>query len=288
MKIENITQLGHYQTVYISPHLDDVGFSCPGLILQEQQTPLSITIFSDSEFEKRKKIFLKRQKEEQVAAEHGKFDFLLAGFCDLRKTKTVSYDGLIWSDVEEKLVDEVSHFLKTVAEQTNAKKFVAPLGVGRHVDHRICYEAVCRVSKNLPYVEVWFYEDRPYAFPPQATEVRLNELCYNVPVDYELFIEELLQTHYLAGKNSDHKLRCWQQHIAEVCKNTCDRNIYKMNCVNYDNHDQIWRIVSSYASQIKFFIGDKEKFIEECQKFARHCGEEHLYIERYWKLFEHS
>lgn len=48
---------------------------------------------------------------------------------------------------------------------------LAPLGVGRHVDHRVVFEAARRV-----FPDARFYEDRPYAYEAGATAQRLAEL----------------------------------------------------------------------------------------------------------------
>lgn len=279
-------QLSHYHTVYISPHLDDVAFSCAGSLLLEEQKSLSITIFSDAAFEKKKEVFRQRQQEESVAARNGNYDFLLAGFHDLRPTKKVNYFGLIWGEMETHLISEVYEYLKKVIEQTQAKKVIAPLGVGRHVDHRICYEAICQLHTHYPELEIWFYEDRPYSFPPQSTEVRLVELGYLVDVDYEMYLENLFSVRYLSNaKNIEKRLARCREHVDEISAKTIDKKICETQYIANDNLAQIWNIVSSYSSQIKFFIGSEQEFATECANVTKRYHQAGKYVERRWKLF---
>ena len=278
--------LSHYHTLYISPHLDDVAFSCAGSLLLEEQKPLSITIFSDAEPQNKKETFRQRQHEESIAASRGNYDFLFAGFHDLRRTKKVNYFGLIWGEMEEHLITAVYEYLKKIIEQTQAKKVIAPLGVGRHVDHRICYEAICKLHVNFPKHDIWFYEDRPYSFPPQSTEVRLAELGYLVDVDYEMYLKNLFNVRYLSNaKNIEKRLARCREHVDKVSHTTANKKIRETQYIVHHDLPSIWNIVSSYASQIKFFIGSEQEFATECQNVATRYEQNVPYVERRWKLF---
>ncbi|BBM85881.1 PIG-L deacetylase family protein [Candidatus Uabimicrobium amorphum] len=279
-----MSELSNYHTVYISPHLDDVAFSCAGSLLLEEQKPLSITIFSDAEPENKKQAFVKRQQEESVAAVRGNYDFLFAGFNDLRNTKNARYFGLIWGEMEPHLITSVYEYLQKIVEQTQAKKLIAPLGVGRHVDHRICYEAVCKLHSNYPELEIWFYEDRPYSFPVYSTEVRLVELGYSVDVDYGMYLESLSKVRYMSHRNNEKKLARCRQHVEEISALSNHKEVREVQYITNHNLPQIWNIVSAYASQVKFFIGNEQQFAAECQNVALRYNKE-KYAERRWRLF---
>jgi len=56
-----------------------------------------------------------------------------------------------------------------------------PLAVGGHVDHRLVHEAGYHAMPEAPGREVFFYEDRPYAFLPGAVWMRLGQLGARLP-----------------------------------------------------------------------------------------------------------
>ena len=74
-------------------------------------------------------------------------------------------------DAETRL--KVSQSILDLARETGAERVFLPLGVGGHVDHRLCHDFSAELNAaNYP---VYFYEDFPYAATAGALERRLIE-----------------------------------------------------------------------------------------------------------------
>lgn len=62
--------------------------------------------------------------------------------------------------------------VRRIVDAARPRRVYAPLGVGEHVDHRLTHNAAC----GLRDVDLWFYEDRPYALVSHAVALRLHAL----------------------------------------------------------------------------------------------------------------
>jgi hypothetical protein len=80
----------------------------------------------------------------------------------------------------------LAEILDRVVLQAQARHIYLPLGVGGHVDHLIVQEVGAQVIPESPGREVFFYEDRPYAFLPGAIWIRLGKLGARLPPAAEL------------------------------------------------------------------------------------------------------
>lgn len=76
---------------------------------------------------------------------------------------------------DEPLIQQVANDLLAVWRRTAGAIVYLPLGIGGHVDHRICHAA--GASLEAAGVPVRYYEDFPYAAIPGLVSARLAELA---------------------------------------------------------------------------------------------------------------
>lgn len=161
--------------LYVSPHLDDVVFSCAGSLLSRAAKGERIavcTVFSSGVPDRR---YASRRADDATALNALGAEAVYLGFLDApaRTGKRPSFDSLVFgADVMPALVNAVATAIKRVADRVEAHEVWLPLAVGGHVDHRTVHEAHAALGGR-----VRFYEERPYAFVPALRWLRELEVC---------------------------------------------------------------------------------------------------------------
>ena len=162
--------------IFLSPHLDDVVFSCSGLI----QTVLArggqvqiATVFS--------RTLNQERIEEDVRAcaylnvEHQHLEFLDAPI--RRQQPEVLFQDL---EFEKPTIDALTAAFTNLQNTYPNSLFVAPLGVGWHVDHLVVHEAA---RAALPPEQLWYYEDAPYRYVSGQTVLRMSKASVQQVLD---------------------------------------------------------------------------------------------------------
>ena len=181
-----------YDAIFLSPHFDDAVLSAGGQIIQlkkRKKRSLIITFFSNGDdnitssdavrflknsgTEQSSTLFQKRQKEDILSGHTLQADILHLNFTDaLFRSKPAtlhlhtpiypSFDTLFSgtiADLDQKLKTEIVRELENLKKQVKSNtEIYAPLGVGKHVDHLLCFEAALQVFDK----RVVFWEDVPY------------------------------------------------------------------------------------------------------------------------------
>ena len=166
--------------LFISPHLDDVAFSCGGTLaklLRANRTAIVCTIFTASVDDPRG-FALRCQTDKGLApgidymllrrAEDAEFARAIGGanLCHLafREAPHRGYESAAELFAGERTDDEVwreiADELKRLARESNPRIVFAPQGLGNHVDHLQTIRAVCAADFRAPVV---WYRDTPYA-----------------------------------------------------------------------------------------------------------------------------
>lgn len=173
--------------LYLSPHLDDVVFSCSGHLRSEMEKgnkTIVATIFTKGDHDHRK-------EEDKNAltlcgAEYIWLDKLDAPF---RNQYYNSFERLIFGNTKNESID-----LEPLIRKIQPDQVIAPLAVGTHIDHRIVFDA----CKKLTDVDLLFYADRPYSLIKGATELRLHTLGYQTSlIPFEQFWDNYLEAKYV-------------------------------------------------------------------------------------------
>jgi len=178
-----------YDAIYLSPHLDDATLSCGGQIHRQTaagQSVLIVTVMAGDppaqafssfahslheQWQLTQEAVAARRAEDEVAcrilgAEH---HHGLVPDCIYRldpETETVLYED--WPAVIGPIHDADQALIKTLTQQFRelppAKRIIAPLAAGRHVDHRIVRLAA-EASLGLDLI---YFEDYPYVRDSEA------------------------------------------------------------------------------------------------------------------------
>jgi LmbE family N-acetylglucosaminyl deacetylase len=178
--------------ICLSPHLDDAVLSVGAFLAETRlggESVLVLNLFTESTmgfsagpFRFRARALAAERMTEEARAmgvlgvEYRNLGFLDAPFRDRRYR---AYHRLLgplpsWEQSETDVLARVSAF----ARERGATRFLAPLGVGGHVDHQIAH----RVGRALESeFSVAYYEDMPYSLVPYALSRRLRELDVPLP-----------------------------------------------------------------------------------------------------------
>ncbi|MDQ3692026.1 MAG: PIG-L family deacetylase [Chloroflexota bacterium] len=184
---------------FLSPHYDDIALSCGGMVAllagagirprisvafgaaPDPNQPLSS--FAAAMHETwglaAADVIARRRQEEAAAAE-----LLGATSASLSLTDAI-YRGSWYQDDaallgtvpadEAPLAGQITRELLDAAGHDRAARFYAPLGIGGHVDHQICFAAGVELASAGR--DVWFYEDLPYALQLRARATRLQRIA---------------------------------------------------------------------------------------------------------------
>jgi LmbE family N-acetylglucosaminyl deacetylase len=181
------------RALFVSPHFDDVAFSCGGTVAKVATAgdrPLVVTVFTSAPGSTHRpsslaqafhtssgvgpndtaRLWMLRRNEDQRAlSQLGALPRWL-DHCDAIYRPYRSEQelfGTIHPDDAElvaRLTDQITSLWRLTAHAI----VYLPLAVGRHVDHQICFglaEPLMRLG-----AEVWHYEDFPYAAVPGALD----------------------------------------------------------------------------------------------------------------------
>ena len=164
-------------SLYVSPHADDVLLSCPARILSEARRGLKlvvVTLFGEAgEWPKVGAL-------EGASVQHVALRFPEARRRDVRYTSFREVtEGEVASD--DPSLAEAAEVLTDLAHRTRASQVYVPLAVGSHLDHRIAHEASLRAFRSGDGRNVFLYEERPEALVRGAVRVRLGQVGARLP-----------------------------------------------------------------------------------------------------------
>ncbi|KAJ6441064.1 hypothetical protein O9K51_06858 [Purpureocillium lavendulum] len=177
--------------IFLSPHPDDVAYSCFGSIAHppppRADGTLIVTVFSVSKTaaalpEEQKNpdtVTSLRKSEDEAFAKAQGCQIAMLGFPDsaMRDEPNGGGPAAISEATKHPLFNEVkSAIAKTIAPAIGRASIYIPLGILGHVDHRMVRDAVQQIAaeSNVPGAlpGLIYYEDLPYAAFATATDIR--------------------------------------------------------------------------------------------------------------------
>ncbi len=169
--------------VFISPHLDDIAYSCYGAINNVSFPKLCMVVFSKScyafnkvNLEKKDEISAMRLKEEKRFLESLQTELLNLGYDD--------------SSARSKLEIDTASINKDIRAQLlsiGPSSLYAPAGIGWHYDHIIIRNTVLSFWKEFhSSYSLYLYEDLPYACAYSKEEYikELNKISHDNSVSF--------------------------------------------------------------------------------------------------------
>jgi LmbE family N-acetylglucosaminyl deacetylase len=201
--IDDITT--SHRHIFLSPHLDDVVYSCGGTLgvqVSSGLRPLVITIFSglppkgtnlspfalqlhrkwgaDLNKEPGQIVELRRQ-EDAAALDYLQVDYLWLDFPEAiyrgNPAQYTSKEQIIGGDIhpaDQSIDQQLAELLLNLQSRLPDTVWYAPLGIGRHVDHQLVCSAADRLIQRG--AKVYFYEDFPYVTRDDTLQTRTEEL----------------------------------------------------------------------------------------------------------------
>lgn len=237
-----------YDTIYLSPHLDDVALSCGGQVymLGEIERPVLIVTVMAGEppglatsnyaqalhdrWQLQIDVVARRRAEDIRAcqilgADHLYWDIPDCIYRSHNETGDSLYisDRDIFGDVhpsEAELAIVLSNRIQSLPAH---KRLIVPLGVGNHVDHQITRLAAEQAGPN----RLVYYEDYPYAADPsaldavtqtdcaswQATMIPLSEAAIMNKIEAIAAFESQLSTFYQNRADMERAVRQYHRSI---------------------------------------------------------------------------
>lgn len=167
-------------SLYVSPHGDDVLLSCAARLLSELERGLRVTVVT---------VFGAGGGSRHASADAA-FDRLGVRRLGLglpeasgRQASYAAFEALTAQSHpdDDRVAGVAAEALADLGHRSRARQVYVPLGVGGHVDHRLCHEAALRSFESGEGRNVFLYEDRPEAFVRGAVRMRLGHLGARLP-----------------------------------------------------------------------------------------------------------
>ncbi|GCD32758.1 2'-N-acetylparomamine deacetylase [Streptomyces chrestomyceticus JCM 4735] len=181
-----IEELRDHTTLWISPHPDDVAYSCGGVLAAcaGSAPGLLLTVFTRSAWALPKRLRAagpkvisarRAQEERRYCRARGLARYVPLGFDDASLRGYDDDTELTADPAADPLRDRIAEAVAEAVAELRPTLVLAPAAVGGHVDHRLVHEAVRRSAGDG--VRRLYYEDLPYAahHPRAATEKALGE-----------------------------------------------------------------------------------------------------------------
>ncbi|MCJ7715175.1 MAG: PIG-L family deacetylase [Anaerolineales bacterium] len=177
--------------IYLSPHLDDVIYSCGGLIWEQTRSRLGVEIWTicAADFPPRPfssfaetlhgnwglgedAVKIRKQEDRKASQIVGAGSHYLKYLdCIYRKSDSGKYfyqsEGDLFGGLDPGEADLISTLVDDLKDQLSADvQVVAPLGIGNHVDHELVRKAASRLG-----IPLFYYADYPYARESGGKEI---------------------------------------------------------------------------------------------------------------------
>ncbi len=177
--------------IYLSPHLDDVIFSCGGLIWEQTNSGQDVeiwTIFAadapidplslfaetlhDNWGLEENAVKIRREEDQKSSKIVGAAPHYLSYLdCIYRKSDSGNYyyqsDNDLFGGLDPGEVDLITALTDDLKDQLPADaQIVVPLSIGNHVDHEVTRKAASRLE-----IPLFFYADYPYARDADGKEI---------------------------------------------------------------------------------------------------------------------
>ena len=183
---DHLAAMAHAGLVVVSPHFDDACFSVGGLLHVAGSGEL-VNVFNRSTYLARPPAHLSGPvTEEEVARLRDAEDQAFAQRCDLRRTALGGAEPgffdrrpnaleFVAQDIDA-MQAPLMDALRARAPATDRRAYLlAPMAVGRHVNHHAVHAIVARQREALAqHFHLCFYEDLPYANDPLQRSARVR------------------------------------------------------------------------------------------------------------------
>jgi hypothetical protein len=169
-----------YDSVYISPHIDDAVFSCGGSManrIAHGERVLVASLFTRGQD--------RRVEEERRVSELAGYDASLLNFRDAPQ-RSLRYRVDVHAkptNRDDKVCAALVDALRELLNSFEYDRCYVPLAVGGHVDHFLA----CRACKEVvPLGKRIYYEEMPYCLVSQQVNARLDQIGCGIETRHSL------------------------------------------------------------------------------------------------------
>lgn len=181
------------KALFLEPHYGDIAWSCSGLVAQNRQDPIIVSIFPPKRKYYRiqfKGIKYRRKKREEV-----KFANILGVEIIYLKFKSAFLRGRhledlfdkILNPVEEEQVLQLREYISELIKKEDISELYCPMAQRNQIDHLIVKKAVAGLNK-IDF-DIYYYEDFPN-FMPESRKLQVSTALKAIKVDISDVIEE--------------------------------------------------------------------------------------------------
>lgn len=168
---------GPCDSLYLCPHGDDVLLACAARLLTEVRSGARVVmqvLFGGPEAESAWKAAVSGFPE--LCSVDVTYAAMSAA--STRDPHYSEFSSLLGEhrEADQAALGRAVEVLNDLRFRLRPQHVYIPLGLGGHVDHRLCYEAGLRVFESGEGRNVFLYEERPEAFVPGAARLRLAQL----------------------------------------------------------------------------------------------------------------
>jgi len=283
--------------LFLSPHLDDAVFSCPGRILTEVRRGARVivaTLFSHcGRHTASRPEYRNRRQEDCRALRLLGAERMWLGLPDapFRAPYYQSFRTIIFgqSPSDHHWLAKIQERLTSLIADLRPRRIYAPLGVGHHIDHRLTFRAAAASCERRKII---FYEERPYALLPHAVAWRLAQLGSpaNQTDRHSLdaaYWRSLLRATYVRSYLPSGPER--RRTREEMSNATAEPGIAK---ARWRSETQAWSgsdlatltaAIFAYQSQAPSFLGPRESYVRSARRHARSLGFQSDWAETIWR-----
>lgn len=298
-----------YHSIFISPHIDDVIFSCGGTVAEISKTKPVLVIYVFSDYGKN--TFQRKLEEEKVAKSFG-YETLFLDLPDFPKRNRfgffpLSYHRFFQKEKDQQWLRKLIDLLKATLDSIEYDQIYFPLASGMHLDHEICFRAGV---ENVYSVSPLFYEDLPYSFIPGLLEHRLHRLSReNILIDQDFDSRSHKECKNLSDSISDYLLgdpfftRTGLIHMRSILKfvlKPCLKNRFnkiekRKKDFQFEFQPTFFEIketfdlkltgISHYQSQVGYFFNSLQEMKKQYKGFhSKIINSKENFFERFWSI----
>ena len=167
-------------SLYVSPHGDDVLLSCAARLLSDVAQGLRVTVATVFAAAGGKAYFAADAAFDRLGVRRLRLELPEAS---RRQDSYAAFEALTdhGHPDDAGVLDVAAETLADLGHRSRARQIYIPLGVGSHVDHRLANEASLRAFESGDGRNVYLYEDRPEAFVRGAVRMRLGHVGAQLP-----------------------------------------------------------------------------------------------------------
>lgn len=240
-----------------------------------------------------------RRQAEIEAARRGGYHPFLVGLTDAPfrhdDGRYNDFSACTWgsSDDDATTLREVAELMVILLSVCRPWEVLIPLGVGRHINRRLLFEAHrlvmatpeggARAAGDGP--ELLWYEDRPWSLVDQATKMRLRELGYPVQLDPQRFFTALWEADYAraALPAPGPRVPFAARYMESIARPELTAEAPRGRTLACDDLDALWRMISPFDTHLTAFP-NRAALGRVGRTEAKKRSSEAAWVDRQWSL----